>query len=50
MTVQTLEMVEMGLPDDRQQAPTSVMGFPHVQSSLNTLRRLEVGGFFFHAY
>ncbi len=41
-----LEMVEAGLPtNDRPQGmPTpSPMGFPHVHSSINSLRKIEVG-------
>ena len=39
-----LEMVEAGLPDERPvgMPSSSLMGFPHVQSSLNALRRTEV--------
>ena len=39
-----MELVEAGLPDERPAGlpSSSLMGFPHVQSSLNALRRVDV--------
>lgn len=45
LSKRAMELVEAGLPDERpagMPAASSLMGFPHVQSSLNALRRVDV--------